>query len=80
MIEDMLSSQVLRQTVREMCRVYGESQRAIEKRFDEAMEDSTLSFYLQFKAAKVQAAQLKTHGIYSVLLRLKHRVDSLRKM
>ena len=52
----------------------------MEKRFDEAMEDSRPSFYLQFKAAKAQAAQLKKQGIFGVLLRLKHRVDSLRKV
>ena len=74
---------------RDVVRVYGERQLAIEKRFDEAMEDSTLflelrrtysstlSFYLQFKAAKVQAVQSEKHGIFSVL---RHRVNSLRKV
>ena len=73
----------LRRTVREMSCVYAERQRAIEKRFDAAMEDSIrehAALYLQLKAAKAEAAQLSKHGIFGVLLRLKHRVGSLRKV
>merc|ERR1712228_544125 len=76
----------------EMEMVFAERQRAIKKRFDDAIEDSTLfvellrtysstiCFYLQLKAKKIDSESMKKHGIFSVLLKLKHRVASFRKI
>ena len=82
----------LKEIVAEMESVFKVRQRAVKKRFDEAIEDSTLfvellrtysstiCFYLQLKAKKVDAERMKQHGIFSVLLKLKRQVYGFRKI
>ena len=81
-----------KEIVAEMEVVFNERLRAIKKRFDDAIEDSTLfvellrtysstiCFYLQLKAKKIDSESMKKHGIFSVLLKLKGRVSSFRKI
>jgi len=76
----------------EMEVVFNERLRAIKKRFDDAIEDSTLfldllrtyastiCFYLQLKAKKIDSETMKKHGIFSVLLKLKQRTASFRNI
>lgn len=81
----------LKSVVAEMEKVYAVRQRAIEKRFDDAIEDATLfvevlrtysatiCFYLQLKAQRVDMKRMKKQGVYSTLLTLKQRVSSFRE-
>jgi len=89
-IPGMLSE--LRQVVDELRDVYRHRQRAIQKRFDDAIEDctlfvellrtyaSTMSFYLALKVKKTDNQQMKKHGIFNTLLKLKQRVNSFRSV
>ena len=72
--------------------VYAARQRAIEKRFDDAIEDSTLfvellrtysstiCFYLQLKAKRVGTEEMKKIGVFGVMLKLRQRVKDFRKI
>ena len=82
----------LKEIVVEMKDVYDNRQKAIEKRFDDGIEDatlfvellrtysSTLAFYLQLKAKRIDTKKMKKHGIFAVLLKLKHRVKDFREI
>merc|ERR1712217_928227 len=81
----------LKQCTPEMEEVFAVRQRAIEKRFDDAIEDATLfvdilrtysamiCFYLRLKAQKTESRQMKKQGVFGTLLTLKRKVNEFRK-